>query len=311
MKVLLGMFALLVVVASACDNNRDFVLPTGQKFSLVDDQSGAVPTDSQLVYFQVSVYEGDSLLQSTYETTGKPERAIMYPIDTTKGPENIFITALRRMSAGDSATLSDRVRRPADETGAAYAATDSMDISYRIRVTKIEDIAAGIAFRDEMIAEQKRQQAEQQEMMLAYQAREGSVTDSIKAEIKAFKSMGAKAAGYTTTASGLNYKIIKPGMGPQPNVGNMVYVSYLGALMDGTVFDNTFERAQPFDFKLGTGGVIPGWDEGVALMSPGAQAVFMIPANLAYGPEKQGPIPANAPLVFFVELLGVMPGGPE
>ena len=302
MKNVLGSLALLALVGAACNSGSD-TLPTGQKFVLVDDQSGELAQDSQLVVFHISAFEGDSLLQSSRQGEGDPEKAILYPVDTAAGPENFFMAALRRMSAGDSATIVERVLRDR-----ANPMSDSMDVTYGIRVLEIQDAAAGKAFREEMMAEQQRQQAEQESMIAAYRAREATVTDSLKAEINSFKSRGAKAAGYTTTASGLSYKILKPGQGAQPQPGDVVYVSYLGELMDGTVFDNSFGRAQPIDFPIGAGRVIPGWDEGVSMLSPGAQAVLMIPADLAYGPKADGPIPANAPLAFYVELLGVVPG---
>ena len=108
------------------------------------------------------------------------------------------------------------------------------------------------------------------------------------------------------TSSGLYYKIIKDGNDKKPNTGDMVSVHYKGMLLDGTVFDSSYEREQPIEFLLGTGRVIPGWDEGISLLSEGASAKLVIPSNLAYGSQGAGGvIPPNATLIFELELLSV------
>ena len=108
------------------------------------------------------------------------------------------------------------------------------------------------------------------------------------------------------TSSGLYYKIIKDGNDKKPNTGDMVSVHYKGMLLDGTVFDSSYKREQPIEFLLGTGRVIPGWDEGISLLSEGASAKLVIPSNLAYGSQGAGGvIPPNATLIFELELLSI------
>jgi peptidylprolyl isomerase len=108
----------------------------------------------------------------------------------------------------------------------------------------------------------------------------------------------------TKTASGLMYIVTKPGAGPKPTSGMSVKVHYAGRLVDGTEFDNSYKRGQPIDFRVGTGMVIPGWDEGIMMMQKGEKRTLIIPPNLAYGPEGRPPvIPQNATLVFDVELV--------
>jgi len=115
-----------------------------------------------------------------------------------------------------------------------------------------------------------------------------------------------------TAASGLQYIEIKKGDGPAPKLGEVVSVNYRGFLEDGTQFDNSYDRGQPFRFALGKGMVIPGWDEGIALMSVGGKAKLIIPPELAYGATgASGVIPPNATLIFEVELMDVQPGSPE
>lgn len=104
--------------------------------------------------------------------------------------------------------------------------------------------------------------------------------------------------------SGLIYVCTKKGKGPKPGFKQMVKVHYTGKLLDGTVFDSSIERGEPIEFELGVGRVIPGWDEGIALMSKGEKGILYIPSNLAYGPRQAGElIKPYSNLMFEVELV--------
>jgi peptidylprolyl isomerase len=109
----------------------------------------------------------------------------------------------------------------------------------------------------------------------------------------------------TTTPSGLQYRDDAVGDGPEARAGQTVSVHYTGTLQNGTKFDSSRDRGQPFQFHLGGGQVIRGWDEGVAGMKVGGRRTLVIPADLGYGSRAIGPIPPNSTLVFDVELLGV------
>ena len=111
---------------------------------------------------------------------------------------------------------------------------------------------------------------------------------------------------WKSTKSGLQYSDLTEGTGAAPQTGKHVSVHYTGWLEDGTKFDSSVDRGQPFSFVIGVGQVIPGWDEGVSTMKGGGKRKLKIPANLAYGPGGAGGvIPPNATLLFDVELLGV------
>jgi len=111
---------------------------------------------------------------------------------------------------------------------------------------------------------------------------------------------------YTTTASGLKYRDLVEGTGEQPMLGQMVVVHYTGTLTDGSKFDSSRDRNQPFSFPIGKGRVIKGWDEGVGTMKVGGRRELVIPPELGYGARGAGGvIPPNATLVFDVELLRI------
>lgn len=109
--------------------------------------------------------------------------------------------------------------------------------------------------------------------------------------------------GVLTTASGLQYEVITEGTGDKPTAADSVTCHYRGTLLNGTVFDNSYDRGQPITFSLG--GVIPGWTEGLQLMSVGSKYKFYIPYTLGYGAFDYGPIPGGSLLIFEVELLNV------
>ena len=151
----------------------------------------------------------------------------------------------------------------------------------------------------------------EQEAMATMQAymtkKQGMAGQKNREEGAAFLSKNKTQPGVITTPSGLQYTVLRPGNGTRPTPTSKVRVNYEGKLLDGTVFDSSYQRGQPAEFGLNQ--VIAGWTEGVALMPVGSKYRFWIPSELAYGANGApgGKIGPDATLTFDVELLGVMP----
>ncbi len=124
---------------------------------------------------------------------------------------------------------------------------------------------------------------------------------------KPMSTQAGLSSGAVRTPSGLIYLITKKGDGAQAKAGDTVSVHYTGTLTDGTKFDSTRDRGEPIEFPLGAGRVIKGWDEGIAKMKVGDQAILVIPASIGYGARGAGDglIPPDATLIFIVELVGI------
>jgi peptidylprolyl isomerase len=123
--------------------------------------------------------------------------------------------------------------------------------------------------------------------------------------ITALLSAADNYEDFIETPSGLMYKITEKGDGKLAKIGDSVVMHYTGKFKNGEVFDSSYDRKEPFSFPLGSGRVIKGWDEGVALLHVGDKATFVIPPHLGYGSTKRGTIPANSTLIFDVELLDI------
>jgi peptidylprolyl isomerase/FKBP-type peptidyl-prolyl cis-trans isomerase FklB len=127
-------------------------------------------------------------------------------------------------------------------------------------------------------------------------------------ESKAFLAKTAKEPGVVSLPDGLEYRIVRsgPASGMKPHLNDEVKVMYEGKLVDGTVFDSSYDRGQPTAMPLK--GLVKGWQEALQLMRPGDEWILYVPPALGYGAEGQGPIPGGAALIFRIELIDVLPG---
>ena len=150
-------------------------------------------------------------------------------------------------------------------------------------------------------------QAFSQKVQTKLQAQAAAAGEKNKTEGAAFLAKNKTEKGVFTTPSGLQYMVLRQGAGQRPRATDRVRVNYQGALLNGNVFDSSYERGQPTEFGLNQ--VIAGWTEGLTLMPVGAKYRFWIPGDLAYGPKgtPDGSIGPNSTLVFDVELLAILP----
>lgn len=169
----------------------------------------------------------------------------------------------------------------------------------------VKDVISGTPLKVNNAEAQSLVQAffqEQEEKQRATAAEAGKVA---KAAGESFLAENAKKEGIVVLPSGLQYQVLKEGNGKKPSATDQVKCHYEGTLIDGTIFDSSYQRNEPATFGLNQ--VIAGWTEGVQLMSEGAKYRFFIPYNLAYGERGAGAqIPPFAALVFDVELLKVL-----
>jgi FKBP-type peptidyl-prolyl cis-trans isomerase len=164
------------------------------------------------------------------------------------------------------------------------------------------DLAQGVKDAMEGKSEMDLNTAQQLFQQEAGKAQEAAKTIA-NVENKKFLDANAKKPGVVTTASGLQYQVIRGGDGAKPILQDKVKVHYHGTLINGTVFDSSVDRSETISFPLN--GVIQGWQEGLQLMPKGSKYRFFIPASLGYGDSPAGKIPANSVLIFEVELFGI------
>jgi len=187
-----------------------------------------------------------------------------------------------------------------------------LDIGFNFARKKIEinpdALTAGV--KDAIAGKPKMTEAQVKEVMGAFEKdmreQQKVAQEKNAADGKKFLDENKTKEGVKTTPSGLQYKSLKEGSGPQPQATDTVTVNYRGTLIDGTEFDSSYKRGEPATFPLN--GVIKGWTEGLQLMKKGSKYQFFIPSDLAYGQRAMGPdIAPNSTLIFEVELMDIKP----
>jgi len=244
------------------------------------ENNGQIARANDGLSFDMDLKKGKLVVFTTRENEPIKHRFSEDMYETNESP---IMEMLSQMSAGDSTTLlieADSIAYQLDpQWGFQPGDLATFDIVVREVKTKTQ------------------LDAEQREL--------DKQADKINNNtLAAIKKYNAGTLEVETTATGLKYHIIEQGNGEKPNTGDLVTVNYSGHLTDGKQFDNSFKRGQPFQFPLGQGRVIPGWDEGFAMLPVGTKAYLFIPSILGYGAQGMLPdIPEDAELIFYIELL--------
>lgn len=247
-------------------------LPSGYDYILHTKSDGQAVEPNAYVYFQYTMRNDDSTVVSSYTDPVMP--MVRVPDTTGLGrPLTTIEEALMLMKAGDSLTII----APLDTVpNKPQGFEKSKFLYYDIAVKSVKT---------------------QKDIDGEVTSIAGKMTDWVA------QYNGGTMEGIQTTASGLKYFMIEEGQGERPDSNDFVFVNYYGTLKDGTPFDNSFQRGTLFNFPVGMGAVIKGWDEGLALMKKGGKALLFIPSDLGYGAAGVPPtIPENAELIFYVEL---------
>lgn len=206
--------------------------------------------------------------------------------------------------ANELDTLTQRLSYIVGENMATQLKNDGLELDTNALVLALNDVYAGNASRLSEAEKRSTVEQVQKESQEKQQAANAGKSAKNKSEGAAFLAENSKKDGVTTTDSGLQYKVLNSGSGEQPKASDRVKVHYKGTLIDGTVFDSSYDRGQPAVFPVT--GVIAGWVEALQLMNVGDKYELTIPSDLAYGTHGSGPvIGPDATLVFEVELLGI------
>lgn len=264
---------------------------TGLEYKIVKDAAGIQkPAIGDYVEFHIKSYIRTGNKDSVLFDSREVNKGMPVPFQVTPpGYNGDIAEGFMMLTKGDSAVfrvpVDSLLKMPGAQAMPWMTPGKGQKLIYTVSMTDVKT--------------QQQMQTDMQEKA----AKQGGVDE---ASIKDYLAKNNIQA--TRTASGLYYKIDKKGTGPLPQSGEKVTMNYTGKLLDGTPFDSNidpqFGHVSPFEFALGQRQVIPGWDEGIALMPVGTKGTLYIPSPMAYGPNGQGPIPANAVLIFDVEVVG-------
>jgi FKBP-type peptidyl-prolyl cis-trans isomerase len=205
-----------------------------------------------------------------------------------------------------AASTADNKAGTSDKAKASYSLGVSMgDQLHHMGISpdsvSAEQITQGL--RDALAGKSSMSQEHQDNIANFIKTARTNLADANRAKAKAFLAENGKKPDVKTTASGLQYKVVSAGDGASPKSTDQVTVNYRGTLLDGTEFDSSYKRNQPATFPVN--GVIPGWQEALVLMKPGAKWELYIPPNLAYDINSPPAIPPGSMLKFEVELIKV------
>lgn len=294
-RVLSTIMAIVVVGMSyGCQSDEFNVSPEGYQYKYIKKGTGRLPKNGEIVVYNMTyMNEKDSVLFKS-----EADQPAMVQCDSmqwnTTGP---LFKSFKMIGEGDSILIKIPTKVLFEESFKAPIPEDLDStgfFTFCIGASKImteeEAQQEAMAKREKMMQEQMAAGAEQ-----------------LKVDIESIdKYLGESNITAQSTESGLRYVIETEGTGDFPQPGQTVKVHYTGTLMDGTKFDSSYDRNEPLSFAIGMRQVIPGWDEGIALLKKGGKGTLYIPSTLAYGPNGAGGVIApNSNLKFEVELVDI------
>lgn len=291
-KIFFLLLSMGMLAACGSDNGRKMT-DSGYEYEIVRKGDGvAIPMESY-VFFHMSLSQKDSVIQST-TTTGRASVLKLMEDNKSYGQLEALVDLMATLSKGDSL----KFYFPVDSFDQIPPGFDQFTepMVYHVGITDVMDEEQFKVFSQEMQAELEK---EREVVRARFPEVEAMANDNWKT---------LKAGGFDDkiqrTSSGLGYIIHEQGDGPIPARGEQVSVHYYGMLdADAKMFDSSFKMGQPYQFPLGVGQVIQGWDEGLLLFPKGTKATLLIPAALGYGAAGSPPmIPENSDLIFYVEL---------
>ena len=258
--------------------------PGGHEYILYKKGDGKKVAVDDVISIEMYQYVDDSLVMSTKDM-GRAQQVQIPPVEQqTQRETEIMANSTVGDSFRTSIKLDTMKMRPP-----GFESNEFIHIDFVI--TKAQSL-------EEIKAEQEAKRKEGE-------VREKAVADKIAPILAAYKS--GSIEGLQAHPTGMKYVIHEEGSGKQPQNGQKVDVNYYGTLTDGSMFDNSFGRGEAFQFVVGQGMVIKGWDVGVPLLKEGGKATLFIPYEMAYGEAGRPPqIPPKAELVFYVELNEVL-----
>ena len=244
------------------------------------------------VFFHVYWRKGDEVIRST-RTMGRGDMRHMQLPNDASGATSID-QVIMRLAKGDSATVTVPLDQP-DRIPEGFAGESEMMV----------DIAMlDIQTHAEFLEAEKDRANQMEKLKGDLTAQQQVVADRLASTARQYLA-GDLDGQIESSVSGLKYIIHEQGDGPKPNRGQRVYVNFSGALTNGQVFDNSYERGLPYGFVLGTNSVVRGWDEGIAKLNQGGKATFFVPPKLGYGATGNDKVPPNSEMIFYVELFDI------
>lgn len=296
-NIILGL--VLISVVYGCQNSSqstssNYKAPTvaGHEIVIHKQGDGITPNPGDYVFFNFESYDGQGVLWQSFKDA-KQQPSVKIPLPEEKRKYLAFVEAIKQVSEGDSLSMFV----PSDSMQGVPPEMKGQRIEYRIGITDIMN-------PEEYEAFMTRESTKQKELMEAAKLVSAERVTECQSILNDYNS--GKYTNVTTTDSGLKVVILDEGRGENAAPGKKVSVGYVGMLKDGTKFDDSYGRGQSFDFTLGSGQVIKGWDEGLTHLNLGASALLEIPYDLAYGERGSPPtIPSKTDLIFVIELNAI------